>query len=95
MNSLETIKRILDSDAGLIIEDMSHSTNKKVIDNRLGLIKQIINQADNKDDKFYTKLIKLISYYINQLYDKKVEDFPSIVYDGNFKKVEQNMINLT
>ena len=103
MNSLETIKRILDSDAGLIIEDMSQSTNKKVIDNRLGLIKQIINQADNKDDKFYTKLIKLISYYINQLYDKKVEDFPSIVYDGNFKKVEQkydklnlnDMFNLT
>ena len=39
MNSLETIKRILDSDAGLIIEDMSQSTNKKVIDNRFNLIK--------------------------------------------------------
>ena len=89
MNYLETIKRILDSDAGLIIEDMSQSKNKKVIDNRLGLIKQIVNQADNKDDKFYTRLIKLISYYINQLYNEKVEDFPSIVYDGKFKKVEQ------
>ena len=89
MNYLETIKRILDSDAGLIIEDMSQSTNKKVIDNRLGLIKQIVNQADNKDDKFYTRLIKLISYYINKLYNEKVEDFPSIVYDGKFKKVEQ------
>ena len=89
MNYLETIKRILDSDAGLIIEDMSQSKNKKVIDNRLGLIKQIVNQADNKDDKFYTRLIKLISYYINQLYNEKVEDFPSIVYDEKFRKVEQ------
>ena len=89
MNYLGTIKRILDSDAGLIIEDMSQSKNKKVIDNRFNLIKQSVERVDNKDDFFNTKLIKLISPYINQLYDKKVEDFPSIVYDGKFKKVEQ------
>ena len=40
MNYLKNIKKILDSDAGLIIEDMSQSANKKVIDNRFFLIEE-------------------------------------------------------
>lgn len=97
MNYLENIKRILDSDAGLIIEDMSQSVTKRVVDNRFNLIKKSVELVENKDDNFYDELIKLISYYINKLYDKKVEDFPSIVYDENGKEVAQeyDVLNLS
>ena len=44
MNYLETIKRILDSDAGLIIEDMSQSKNKKVILNHFQILIFIIER---------------------------------------------------
>ena len=97
MNYLKNIKKILDSDAGLIIEDMSQSANKKVIDNRFFLIKQNVELVENKDDNFYYELIKIISNYINQLCDKKVEEFPRIVFDKNGKKVSQeyDKINLS
>ena len=103
MNYLENTKRILDSDAGLVNEDMSQSVTKRVVDNRFNLIKKSVELVENKDDNFYDELIKLISYYINKLYDKKVEDFPSIVYDENGKEVAQeydvlnlsDMLNLT
>ena len=97
MNFIKNIKKILDSDAGLIIEDMSQSANKKVIDNRFFLIKQNVELVKNKDDNFYYELIKIISNYINQLCDKKVEEFPRIVFDKNGKKVSQeyDKINLS
>ncbi len=103
MSNLENIKKILDSDAGLIIEDMSQPDAKKVVDNRFSLIKQSVNLAENKDDNFYAELIKLIANYVDQLYDKKVEDFPSIVLDENGEIAEQDydelnssdMFNLT
>lgn len=90
MNNLEIIKKVLESDAGLVIEDISEPTVKKVIDNRLSLIKQNVNSSENKDDNFYAKLIKLIANFINQLYDKDVNDFPSIVLDENGEITEQD-----
>lgn len=90
MNNLESIKKILNSDAGLIVEDMSQPTDKKVIDNRIALIKQNIESIKNKDDNFYAELIKLIGNYIDQLYDKKIKDFPSIVLDENGKTTTQD-----
>lgn len=83
MNYLNNIGIILESDPGLVIEDITKSTEKKVIDNRFNLIKQNIELINNKDVRFYTKLIKIISYYMDQLYDKNVEDFPSVVFDKN------------
>lgn len=103
MNYLANIKRILDSDAGLIIEDMSQPDIKKVVDNRFSLIKQSVERVENKDDNFYTELVKLISNYINELCDKKIEDFPIIVFDENSEEIAQeydelnssDMLNLT
>ena len=66
MNVLENLKKVLESDAGLLIEDMSEPTVKKVVDNRLSLIKQNINLVVNKDDNFYDELIKLLAKYMKK-----------------------------
>ena len=67
MSNLESIKKVLDSDAGLIVEDMLKPDDKKVVDNRFFLIKQNVELIENKDDDFYAELIKLIVNYIDQL----------------------------
>lgn len=90
MNDLENIKKILESDAGLLVEGTLQPTNKKVVDNRFLLIKQNVDSIENKDDNFYAKLIKLLANYIDQLYDKKVEYFPSIVFDKNGEITSQD-----
>ncbi len=103
MNILEIIKNILDSEAGYVIEDVSKPKDKKVIDNRFTLIEQIVEQSENKNTNFYTKLIALISNYIDKLYDKEVNDFPITVLDKNGEEVPQDydefnsidMFNLT
>ena len=85
MSCLENIKRILDSDAGLIVRDISRG--KELIDNRFALIVQCIEQAENKDDSFYAKLIRLVSGYIDKLYDGET-DVPTTVFDENGKELE-------
>lgn len=80
---LQKVKIILDSDAGLI------NNKQKVVDNRFGLIKQNIGLIENKDDNFYSKLISLISNYIDKLYDSKIDDFPIVVFDENGKRIPQ------
>ena len=85
MSCLENIKRILDSDAGLIVRDISRG--KELIDNRFALIVQCIEQAENKDDNFYAKLIRLVSGYIDKLYDGKI-DVPTTVFDENGEELE-------
>lgn len=82
-NALEKIKKILDSDAGLI------NNKEKVVDNRFKLIKQSISLIENKDDDFYSELISLISNYIDKLYDSKIDDFPIIVFDENGERIPQ------
>ena len=82
-NALEKIKKILDSDAGLI------NNKEKVVDNRFKLIKQNISLIENKDDDFYSELISLISNYIDKLYDSKIDDFPIIVFDENGERIPQ------
>ena len=103
MNNLESIKKVLDSDAGLIVEDMLKSDDKKVVDNRFSLIKRNGELIENKDDYFYAELIKLIGNYIDRLYDKDVKYFPSIVLDEAGERTTQDydelnssdMFNLT
>ncbi|MBR2828174.1 MAG: hypothetical protein IKE70_02970, partial [Bacilli bacterium] len=95
MNNLESVKKILDSDAGFIIEDISKKEKKEVIDNRFSLIKQIVETIENKDDIFYSELIKLIGNYIDPLYDKRVDDFPNVVFDKNGEEVLQDYTNLS
>ena len=88
--SLKIIKKVLDSDAGLANEEVEQSTRRKVIDNRLFLIKHNVELIENKDDEFYSELIKMLSEYIGVLYDKRVENFPGMVFDENGELVDQD-----
>ena len=87
MSCLENIKRILDSDAGLIIESVLGESEKKVVDNRFSLIEKCVEQAENKDDSFYAELIRLVSSYIDKLYDGET-DVSTTVFDENGEELE-------
>lgn len=80
---MQSILNILNSDAGLT------DNKEKVIDNRFKLLFQNVNSTKNKDDNFYSKLIGLLSDYINKLYDAKISDFPNTVFDENGKQIPQ------
>ena len=88
--SLDQIRTVLESDAGLLIEDTSQPVHRKLVDNRFALIQKYIHLIEKKDDNFYSELIKLMGMYIDQLYDKKVEDFPSIVLDEKGNRIPQD-----
>ena len=90
MDYLENFKKILDSDAGFKVEDISQPAEKEVVDNRFFLFIMNVQLVKDKNDTFYTDLIKLTSDYINQLYDKNVSDFPSVVLGEDGEVVEQN-----
>lgn len=87
---MNDIKRILDSDAGFLIEDFKDQDSSKTIDNRLELLKRKVDSKENKDDNFYTELISLISNYFDTLYDSKIENYNFIVYDLNGELIPQD-----
>lgn len=89
LKELEKIKIYLDSQAGLIVSQ-TDETEKNVVDNRIKLIEKEISLIENKDDEFYSELIKLISVYIDKLYETEINDFPNIVFDINGKLIPQN-----
>lgn len=90
MKNLENIKNILDSDAGMIINKTSQEIDKDLIDNRFNLIKNNIELIENKDDHFYSELIKLLGTYVDQLYDKRVIDLPKNILDENGCAITQD-----
>lgn len=90
---MQHIKEILDSEAGLLIEN-NNEDNKIVVDNRFELLKQRVDLIENKNDNFYSYLIKVISDYLNELYDSKIQNFPSIVLDINGKLISQEYNSL-
>lgn len=83
MNKLEKIKRILDSEAGVAIDNQLQPANRKVVDNRFFLVKQNIELFENKDTNFYSKLIELIAIYIDKYYTKEIKNFLNVVFDEN------------
>lgn len=83
MNKLEKIKRILDSEAGVVIDNKLQPANRKVVDNRFFLVKQNIELFENKDTNFYSKLIELIAIYIDKYYTKEIKNFLNVVFDEN------------
>ena len=89
LNNLEKIKIYLDSQAGLIVSQ-TDETEKNVVDNRIKLIEKEISLIENKDDEFYSELIKLISVYIDKLYETEINDFPNVVFATNGKLIPQN-----
>lgn len=67
---MEKIKRILDSSVGVFVslnDDQKGNGRQTIIDNRFELIKSEIKEKE--DDVYYSKLIKILSEYINKLYD--------------------------
>lgn len=90
---MEKIKKILDSEVGLLVEDTSNETenNKKIIiDNRFELLKNSVDLVENKDENFYAELIRLISGYLDKLCDSKLDDFSVIVFDESGELISQD-----
>lgn len=80
LNELVKIKEYLDS-SPMIDKTKGNSFKKNIIDNRLELIKRYIESISNKDTNFYSKLIELLSIYIDKLYDCKFADLPNKFFD--------------
>ena len=93
-NNLTSIKEILESEANLLVnlddvKKLSKRDNniiKKVVDNRFELVKKSIDSIDDKSDMFYAKLIQIISTYINQLYDRKIDFCNVKINSSSFSK---------
>lgn len=90
---MENIKKILDSDAGLLVDNTDGG--KKVVDNRFELLKQNVDLVEDKDDNFYSELIGLISSYLSKFYDSEIDDFPMTVLDEKGELVSQDYDELT
>lgn len=101
--TLEKIKRVLESDAGVlkgISNDLVNFDNKDVdveeqdikgiIDNRFELIKGYIDSSQYKKDVFYYEVIKLISSYLDKLNNSNYEDWNGIVFDKEGNLIPQN-----
>lgn len=87
---MDDIKRILDSDAGFLIEDFNDQDSAQIIDNRFELLKRKVDSKKNKDDNFYTELISLISNYFDVLYDSTIENYNFIVLSLNEELIPQD-----
>lgn len=87
---MERIKKVLNSEAGLLIENANNVSAKTIVDNRFELLKQSVDSVENKNDNFYCELIRLISDYLDKLYDSKIDDFPKTVFDKNGELIPQN-----
>ena len=66
--NLDKIKKILYSQAGELSIESDKEQKGKIIDNRYNLIKENVDLIENKDNNFYTQLIKLLSEYIDEVY---------------------------
>lgn len=89
---LEIIKKYLDSEAGLAEDSKG---KERIIDNRFELIKIQVCSIENKDDAFYSDLIKLISIYVDKLYDSKVDNPPVLVFNIDGELIPQNQERLS
>lgn len=87
---IENVKKILEQEANLSIvnkegmKDLLEEENdveKKVKDNRFALLKEMIAAYPKKDEAFYESLIQVISTFINQLYERKI-DFCKVNIDN-------------
>ncbi|HBA37587.1 MAG TPA: hypothetical protein DCY94_02580 [Firmicutes bacterium] len=84
---LDKLKEILESEADLFVEEpedipklskKGERVRKKTIDHRFDSIKQIIDSAIDKSDTFYTELVRVLSMYLNQLYERDI-DFCNVI----------------
>ena len=63
-NELERVKTYLDSEVEMITTD-EEKQKRIIVDNRFELMINYINLIENKDEYFYSELVKLISIYID------------------------------
>lgn len=82
---METIKKILENKNGLLIEDYT-TGKRKVEDKRFELFSEYINTQNQKDNKYYEELVKVLSNYLS-LYDSEITftDYPITAVDENGK----------
>lgn len=104
-NVLNSIKEILDNNAKIVTKELTTKTennNLEISDDRFELLEQQVNSFEQKDDIFYTELIRFLAPYIDELYDRNVlkniskandlviNDFDLQIFDNKFKLEQQN-----
>ena len=67
---LKSINEILESEAGLSQMNLKEDERvENIVDNRYDLLCKEIESYKDKNNEFYTRLISILSEYINKLYD--------------------------
>ena len=98
---MEIINEILKSEAKVLIsnkEELKELTEngkdikKSIVDNRFEAIMEIVDSVDLKDDVFYAELVKTLSSYITDLYDRRVKNFAITLVSEN-EDVDANQFN--
>lgn len=85
------LKDILESEASLVVENVSvlsqeDDIGKTIQDDRFKKIKDLVAQFENKDDNFYSELIKVFSDYIDKLFARRADSLNVILNDSNGKQ---------
>ena len=88
---LKSINEILESEAGLSQMNLKEDERvENIVDNRYDLLCKEIESYKDKNNEFYTRLISILSEYINKLYDRRIESDCRDVFDKDFNIIEQN-----
>lgn len=82
MDILKNIQAIIKSQPGLNVDC-------SIIDNRLNIIKQKVYEFENKNDFFYSMLIKLIGISLGEIYNRKFRNWIGLVLDKNEERIPQ------
>lgn len=88
---IKVVSEILESEAGLSQMNLNEDERvESIVDNRYDLLLKKIELYEDKTDEFYTKLISVLSQYINKIYNRKIECDCRYVFDKDFNCIEQD-----
>lgn len=79
---LKTIQAVINSEPGLNEDD-------SIVDNRLSIIKHIVDETEDKNDFFYYLLIKVIGMNLRKIYNRDFRKYIGLVLDENCKLIPQ------
>lgn len=82
MDKVKKIQSVLNSQPGL-------SVDGTVVDNRLNIIKRIVNEYEDKNDFFYSLLIQIIGINLGEIYNREFRKWVGFVLDENSELIPQ------
>lgn len=80
------IKNVLKSSPFLIIDKEGYPRTE---DNRITCVKRLISNDKKKNTQYYNELLKVLAYYVNEIYDRDILYASSIAYNKNGEAYEQ------